>query len=569
MPARISVYSAGACLFLGAACTPVLGQVVERYTPPGQSAVPAPALDRPMASKGSNDGAPLGVVLREIVVQRAPDDTDATQKEPHRDRLDEKLRPLMGRQLSRALIANIEAVIVKHYRDTGRPFVSVTTPPQELTEGSLIVQVTEFRIGTLRVIAPDEEESSFVRRRIRLGSDDRIDAPDLIQDLEWLNRDPFRRIEVRFSPGSGFGQSDLELTATRQRPFRAFSGYANSGPRGQDRDRVFGGMQIGDLGTRGSLFSYLLTLDPDSLAHPARWTGRNRDDRSFVSHSGLAIVPVALRQDILASVNWIRSDQPVEAFLVRQTTIEGSLVHRRGIEIAGVRGDLTLGLELRRQVRDLVFDETRVFRSSADVAQLALGWSERGNIGRAQFGYTLFARVSPGGITSGNSDRAFALFTEGAATTACYVYGGLDYWATVPVRQGWVLSSSYRVQASSQRLLPSEQTILGGEFAVRGYGLEDGGFDMAAVSRNELQLQPLSVRSLSGSQVQPFAFFDAGYGRNSGDRRFARAAAAGLGFNVQVSTKLSLAMAMAMALVDGPATQSGDLRLHTRAGLSF
>jgi hemolysin activation/secretion protein len=58
-----------------------------------------------------------------------------------------RLAPFLGKPVSLKLIADIEAVVAGWYREKGRPFVSVSTPKQEVTGGVLQVRVIEFHVS--------------------------------------------------------------------------------------------------------------------------------------------------------------------------------------------------------------------------------------------------------------------------------------------------------------------------------------------------------------------------------------------------------------------------------------
>ena len=76
------------------------------------------------------------------------------------------LRPYLGQPLSRKLIAEIEAAIARQYRDLDYPFVSLSTPEQEITGGVLQIRVVEFRTGKVAVKgAKSDAEAARLRSR--------------------------------------------------------------------------------------------------------------------------------------------------------------------------------------------------------------------------------------------------------------------------------------------------------------------------------------------------------------------------------------------------------------------
>src|SRR5205823_161057 len=80
------------------------------------------------------------------------------------------------------------------YRRAGYPFVSVSTPAQELTAGVLQIRVIEFRLGRTVVQGAQGASATFVGSRIRAQTGAVISSTDLSEDLDALNRYPFRRV---------------------------------------------------------------------------------------------------------------------------------------------------------------------------------------------------------------------------------------------------------------------------------------------------------------------------------------------------------------------------------------
>lgn len=152
-----------------------------------------------------------------------------------------RLAPFLGQPATRKLITDIQAAISDVYREAGRPLVSVTIPPQEITKGVLQVRVVEGHVSGISVRGATATPEGYIRDRVRQQPGDTVDARKLDVDLDWLNRNPFRRVEAVFSPGKELSQTELVLQSTETRPWQIFAGYANSGTQLTDRDRDFVG----------------------------------------------------------------------------------------------------------------------------------------------------------------------------------------------------------------------------------------------------------------------------------------------------------------------------------------
>ena len=127
-------------------------------------------------------------------------------------------------------------------------------------------------------------------------------------------------------------------------------------------------------------------------------------------------------------------------------------------------------------------------------------------------------------------------------------------------------------QYAATPLPQTEQAGLGGDGLVRGYTLDDGAFDTAIVSRNELRARSFALLRLKGDladQASPYAFFDAGYGRDQRTGVSAHMASAGVAMDYQLGRHLAATIDGAWALERAGLTAAGAVRLETRVTVTF
>jgi hemolysin activation/secretion protein len=197
----------------------------------------------------SDDATPLGVNVQAIVLIGANAGAKPASGAKGIDvsqvsgvdavALREQLTPFVGRPLSRKLIAEVQAAVAAAYREAGRPFVSVTLPPQEVSSGVLQLRVILFKVAGIKVTGAAPE--SYPPSRIRLVPGQEIDARKLETDLDWANRNPFRQVEAVFGPGKDLGMTDVNIQVTDRKPWQVYAGYANSGTLLTDRHRYYVG----------------------------------------------------------------------------------------------------------------------------------------------------------------------------------------------------------------------------------------------------------------------------------------------------------------------------------------
>ena len=571
--------------------TPALAhaQAIERNLPPAPAAV-SPTIAPPNALPSDQDATPIGPALSAIVTLGAADQPIAassasvavggidTARTPRLRGEAKNLGRYLGRPLSKKLIAEVEAEIARRYRAAGFPFVSISTPAQEITSGVLQIRVVEFHLAAKTAPGASAFDAPYIESRVRAAPGDPIDTDLLAQDLDWLNRFPFRRTEAVFSPGQGLGATNLQLQTTELKPWSVYAGYANSGSPLTGWDRYFAGGQAVLPWLHDAYAAYQFTGSNDVLFDEDR-PFFSAADPAYVSHAGRLYLPTLARQAIEASVSYVQSNEPIQDFLVRQTTYEATLDYRSALSDfwRPLPGEAALGVEVKRQTSRTVFGGADVLGASFDVFQITLAYADQES---DRFGKTsgeITAHISPGGVNDRNTDAAFSTFSKGRASEADYVYisGVFNRFTKLPALlgvQGFALTDSLIGQYAAQPLPLTEQIGLGNNNLVRGYTLDDGAFDAGLVSRNELRTPafPLLGRATAiPDQLSPYVFLDAGYGKDQRTKADAAPISTGLGADYQLGAHLAASVDGAWALRSVGFTKSGDARLETRVTLSF
>ncbi|CAL8981507.1 hypothetical protein RHODGE_RHODGE_02936 [Rhodoplanes serenus] len=575
------VATAVAALMMGG--SPAVAQVVERNLPPApaRSGAPPVGFITPDLLKGEDD-TPLGATLRGIVLLGAKDQPAAQARSSGIDdsrvastdpaALRGRLAPFVGRPLSRKLIADIQAAITGAYKDAGRPFVSVTIPPQEITGGALQVRVIEYRTGRVTVAGAARTGTDHVRTRVRVTPGEPIDARRLETDLDWLNRNPFRRVEAVFGPGRDLAEADLTLRTTELRPWQVYTGYANTGTLLTSRDRWFAGTSMvlpGEV-----LASYQATGSCDywiDNGHPIN----NPDLALYQSHAGRVIVPLWPRASLELIGNAIQTNEHPNLWLrYRTRTTEFSALHRSALGdlLPWAFGDLLLGVEAKRQERALFFVDTEVADFGVDLFQVVGGFAGRFTDRFGVNDLDVRVKYNPGGMLPDNAPAAWSLYTNGRVDNVHYAYATLAYVRTTPLPKGFVLGNEVFALIAGQPLPDTERISLGGAFQVRGYMTEDRTVDQAVISRNTLYLPALAVDKTAPwlqAKVVPYVFSDVGWGRDVFLDRDTTLASVGGGLDAQIGTLWRANLAAGYALLDGPQTPAGTWRIHARVTATY
>ena len=553
---------------------------VERNPPPEQ-ATPSSTIMVDPGSRAAADPTPLGVSLRafrligrdataplpegdEVVIGRIG--LGGVEPDPAlRSKLRTALAGFIGQPLSMALIADAQAAVAEVYRDVGYPFVSVSVPPQEISAGILSLQVIEFALGRVSIQGEEDEPGASIAERIRGAEGERIEAARIDEDLRWLNRYPYRRVQGVFSPSDGFGRSDLTLELTRQKPWQVFAGYSNTGTIETDRNRFFVGGGFGLAGLNHAYGSWQTTGSRDLFSDAGRLFPGDGDRARYLSHSARFVLPTGDRQAIEISPNFVATRQKQDPFTADNTFFELPVYYRSALSdlLPGVHfGDVQAGIELKRLERRVAFQDVWLGRARVDLFQIGLGWdrSWSDRLGTTAIGLT--GKANPGGVTAGNDDQDWSAFSNGRMRRLDYAYmTGLASRST-DLGDGFSLVTELTVQFAGRALPDTEQIALGGLYAVRGYDLGDGVADRGLILRNDLRLPGFPL--IRDDAVQPFAFLDGAVGTDFGGHRTLSLAGTGLGLDYRFAGHLTMGLTAGVALLDEDKRRAGDLDLRVR-----
>ena len=540
-------------------------QVVERNLPP------APKADvlqlAPNAVASNQDDTPIGPALSGVVLLGPSTPVAATPtagvdasavarlNTPAGQAV---LKPFLGRTISKRLIAEVEAAVANYYRREGYPFVALQTPPQEITSGVVQFRVIEFSLGKVSVAGAVRTDAGYVATHVRAVPGQPINGDHLAEDLDWLNRNPFRRIDAVFTPGANLGDSDLRLQVSESRPWRVYGGYANSGTPSTGRDRFFVGASA--LLGQDAVLSY-------------QFTGGNKafnSDPNYASHAATLFAPFAPRQAVQLTVSTVESNAAVQAFDVKSTTTEVTLGYVGALSnFTGLVGDISAGIEAKRQKREIFFGGASVLNQPIDVYQLYAGWIHEATDRFGRYDADVSLHVSPGGVNDNNSDAAFKAYSSGRVTNAEYAYLRGSYDRVTRFGGGDVSLVTQVIGQYADVALPESERIgLGGASLVRGYSLDDGAFDRGLVVRNELRSAVFN-KAVGAVSVAPYVFLDAGWGKDKATSKESNPLSTGLGLDVRIANRFSVAATAGYAWNDAPATRDGDWRVDLRLTAAF
>ncbi len=488
-----------------------------------------------------------------------------------------RIESYLGAPLTMGVLRSISRDVVKHYRAQGRPLVDVVVPEQDISAGTVQIAVVEFRAGQVLVEGNQHFGSEQLLSEVRTQPGDVIVESELIADLDWLNRNPFRRIDLVYQKSEEAGLSDVILRTSDRFPLRVYGGIENTGQASIGRNRLLAGFNWGDAWGLGHQLSYQASSSGDLVVDDDVPAGQP-DDLRFFAHALSYRVPLPWRHELNVFGAYAKS-RPVLPAPFAQDGRAIQLGARYAIPLprfASVRHELRLGADFKRFNSDLEFGGTRVGRSDTDVVQGVLEyWVEATDpLGVTAFTGGLY--VSPGELSAHNDQSDYAAARAGAEPDYHYVRLGLERLTELPYDADWSLRGT--VQFAPEPLLSSEQIGLGGWDSVRGFAERDFNGDEGWLLINELRSPPVSLAGLLDiagvtDEFRALAFLDVGrvmdQTARAGLPNDATLVGAGIGFRYSLASNLSVRADYGWPL-DGLSTGANDDgRLHFALLLSY
>lgn len=427
-----------------------------------------------------------------------------------------QLTPYLGKPVSLHDLNEIARIIVLYYRARGHPLVDVTVPQQDVTSGTVQFLVSEFRAGKVEVEGNQWFSSGQLLAALHVTPGEPVDGERLLDDIAWLNQNPFRHIDLIYRRATAPDTTDIVLQTTDRFPVRVYAGFANSGTPITSLDRWNLGFNWGNALWSGQLLSYQFSSS-DDFWHDRPDTGTRPDDPTFVSHSLDWQIPLPWhhRLDIFGVYEKINPNIG-EDFASPGTSGQASLRYVipwvmplviPWLRSERIGGDWQLGYDFKTTNNNLEFGGTQISNTATNIHQFVLGADVAIEDGIGSTALAVTAYLSPGGLGGGNDNRDFAASTPLATAQYAYAQFAFSRLTRLPYDLTWALR--VKAQVSDANLLPSERLGFGGTDYGRGYFAFAASGDEGLLLSNDLRLPPWHVVG-EDDQLQLFAFWDYG-----------------------------------------------------------
>jgi len=411
------------------------------------------------------------------------------------------LRKFLCCPLNGETVKDIKNEMIKYF-DREKIFAVAIVPEQEVTDQIVIVEVLLSCVGKVTF----EGQKCFPKRLFEKGMNvhpgEVIDQDRLLNNLAFLNRNPFHYTTMVLSPGERTGTTDIDFQTEDRPPWRVYVGADNTGVKVDDMYRLFGGITWGNAFHNNDLMTYQYTCSPTIT--------------SFQSHllSYLSYLP---SQDLLVVYGLYGTVNPdIEGYISSGKAAQVALRYQKLCKPLYVRRKsyLEAGFNYKFLNNNLFFvgttTELPLVDASATINEIVLGYDYSNYWPGIQltFDVELFASLWQN-LFPNQDNNSYQDLREGAQVYFAYLNGSFGYhkeW-----KNKWVFSAYMAAQVATGPLLSSEQFVLGGLDSIRGYLQAQFLSDNAFAWNLELYAPPFKFYKYPASVL---VFWDFGYGYN-------------------------------------------------------
>jgi hemolysin activation/secretion protein len=141
------------------------------------------------------------------------------------------LKPYIGQCLGVVQLNELLKVITDHYIEKGLVTSRAYLPQQDLSGGHLKVLVVEGRLEGLKGAADSQLSERELALTFPGKTGDLVNLREIEQLVDQLNRLPSNQAKMELAPGKNVGGSEVLVTNSPQKPWRAGLSRSNDGQR--------------------------------------------------------------------------------------------------------------------------------------------------------------------------------------------------------------------------------------------------------------------------------------------------------------------------------------------------
>lgn len=381
----------------------------------------------------------------------------------------------------------------------------VIIPEQEVTDKVVIMELLFSKIGEVTFDGEKWFSSCYYKESMDVFPDDPLDQPRLLNNLAFMNKNPFHRTDMILSPGAKRGTTDIEFLTKDRLPFRVVAGIDNTGIKTSEKFRIFTSLTWGNAFFINDILTYQYTTSDDFYR--------------FQSHL-LSYTSYLPWQDILKVYgSFGRSRPDIDDFTSIAKSAQGSLRYEilQKPFYERFHGNWIVGFDYKYINSELFFTSTipnlPVVNENVNITQLVGGYNLKYHWTRHQISFKTECYASLWKNLLSHQDTADYQALR-AGSHVQYAYLKVDFGYSYRTFSDWRFSGYLRGQVATGPLLPSEQYPLGGVNTVRGYEQSQFLADNVINWNAEFYTPSFSLFKTINDKGNFLLFWDFAYGYN-------------------------------------------------------
>lgn len=399
----------------------------------------------------------------------------------------------------------IKETISDYYVKQGNPFVLITIPEQNITQNIVQIHILQAKLGKLEFEGNTWTPTKTLEKYLSLPSGCPISMRAVEKNLNFFNRNPFRRASVIYGPGKETGEADMTVVVQEKaRSFRLIAGFENNGVYEIERERWFTGFSSARFLGSESFFTFQYISAYDL--------------RLFQAYTGQwqMFLPWKHELNLYGGYSTVRN-----ANLITPGAFNGGRVAQGSLRYTiplpwslGMQSDFFFGADWKNMNSFIEFgDYFENFHDDLAIFDIAAGVSYFLSRKPTELRGRVEALASPGQWLPNQTSSRYNLARFGATNYWIRVRGDTEILFFLP---SFTFRFYLEGQYSNFVLMPSEQMGLGGYGSVRGYTERQLNADTGLVGSFEWRGPHFPVISvLKGRKVQDglqlLAFTDYGF----------------------------------------------------------
>jgi hemolysin activation/secretion protein len=409
------------------------------------------------------------------------------------------------KDISKDNLLKIKQSIISYYIKNNRPLVTVNIPNQDITTGVIAMIVQESRLNEIVVVGNKYTNSKILKNRISVKPHQKINEKKLRKDIDFLNLNPFRRVDLIYSEGENENSTDIELLTSDRFPLRVYAGSDNTGIKIIERNRWFVGFNWNEAFTIDSVLSYQYTSSynlKNFQSHTGNYTIYLPWENILTLYGGYSLVkvehhiPTTMKNDGKASQASLLYTIPLPIF-------------------KNITHDLIFGFDFKRTNTNYLFTDLDNFlrNRTTNLTQFLISYNFNYEKNAYKTNLKLDVYSSFFEWLPDQSNANFDSLRSLAKNE--YIYTRLYFSNLFRFDNNMLFSFVFRAQLSNENLLPSEMLGIGGYDSVRGYYERDLNGDGGMIINAEFRSPSFSIlKNLkykkARDSLQLIAFFDYG-----------------------------------------------------------